>query len=181
MLKGPSMDERARDAIGALEGRCLWGRGRAVEMEMLLFGQRVTLESEGRTRTVGEWALHLTGGWRITSNGRVLAGYRDYWIPPVGLSDEDFDPDVVGRSRRDELMEQFEAHGEEAHHVESARLSDVADLRLQFADGCVLEAFTDLGFVEPSDEVDDECWRLFQPATDRPHLFVRPGGELVVA
>jgi hypothetical protein len=170
------VDERVLNMIGALEGQRLWGRGRAVEMEMFQFGDRVTHELRGKVRTVGEWALHLTGGWRIAANGRVLVGYRDYWIPPIGVPDDDFDPNAVGRSRRDELMDRFVAHGEDAHRVESATISEHADLRLVLADGCVLEAFTDLGFIETADQDTNECWRLFQPATELPHLVVGPGG-----
>lgn len=91
-------------------------------------------------------------------------------------------PDSVyrlGGSRRDELMPQFEAHGEDAHLVESADISEIGDLRLAFADGCVLDAFADIGFVETEgEEAPWECWRLFQPAKDRPHLVVWAGGVI---
>ena len=174
------MDERVLNAIRALVGRRLWDRTRAVELEMFQFGDRVeTQDFRGRPKTVGEWALHLSGAWRIIADGRVLVGYRDYWIPPTGVSEDDFDPNAVGRSRRDELMERFVVHDEDAHRVEVATISDVSDLRLVFADGCVLEAFTDLGFVEAEgNEAPEECWRLFQPATELPHLVVEPGGMI---
>jgi hypothetical protein len=172
------VDERVLNAISALEGRHIWDRTRAADMEMFQFGDRVTQEFRGDVRTVGEWALHLIGGWRIVARGRVLVGSRDYWIPARGVSDDDFNPHSVGGSRRDELMKQFIAHGERVHRAESATVSEAGDLRLVFADGCVLETLTDLGFVEPADDETNECWRLFQPATELPHLVVRPGGVI---
>lgn len=172
------MDERVLQAISALEGRHAWDRTRAADMEMFQFGDRVTHEFRGEVRTVGEWALHLIGGWRIVTGGRVLVGRRDFWIPARGVSDDGFNPSSVGVSRRDELMEEFVNHGESVHRAESATLSESGDLRLVFADGCVLETLTDLGFVEPADDETSECWRLFQPATELPHLVVRPGGVI---
>lgn len=147
-------------------------------MEMFQFGDRVTHEFRGQVRTVGEWALHLIGGWRIVTSGRVLVGRRDFWIPARGVSDDDFNPNFVGVSRRDELMEKFVAHGESAHRVESVSLSEAGDLRLVLTDGCVLETLTDLGFVEPADDETNECWRLVEPATDLPHIVARPGGVI---
>ncbi len=174
------MKERVLKAIAALEGSHLWDRTRAVEMEMFQFGDRVeTKDFRGRPRTVGEWAIHLSAAWRIVANGRVLAGFSDYWIPPTGASYDDFDPGSNGGSRRDELMGKFVAHGEDAHRVESATISDLGDLRLTFADGCVLETFTDLGFVPmEGEEAPEECWRLLWPATGLPHLVVEAGGVI---
>jgi len=112
----------------------------------------------------------------------VLVGCRDRWAPAVGLSEDDFDPRRGGRSRLDELMEAFLGHSEDAHVVERASLGDVGDLHLLFADGCLFETFSDIGLVEPvGDEAPDECWRLFEPAKETPHLVVEPGGVLYLS
>jgi hypothetical protein len=168
----------AREMIEALEGKSLWGASRAVDMEMFSFGERVTQEHRGKVRTIGELALHLQSTWRITRDGRVLVGYRDLWSPRSGVAVEDFDPDKPHSSKRDELLEMFVGHGEEAHRVEHATMSEHSDLTLTFADGCVLDVLSDLGDEEVvGDEVPGECWRLFSPGVeDDPHMVVRAGG-----
>lgn len=145
---------------------------------MFQFGGRVEdLDFRGRHRTVGEYALHLSEAWRIVANGRVLVAHGDYYIPATDTDLDDFRPDHPNQSRRDELMPQFMAHGEEAHLVESAEIAELGDLRIVFADGCVLETFADLGFVEPpGDEAPDECWRLFEPSRQTAHVVVEAGG-----
>lgn len=174
------MDNLARGAVKALEGRPLWNRARAVELELLQFGARIEGQDfRGRPRTVGEWALHLSGGWRIIAQGRVLVGYRDYWIAGEGVSDEQFDPASPGSSRRDRLMDLFMSHGEDVHVVRTADLTEMGDLRLVFADGCMLEAFADIGFVKAiDDEAPEECWRLFSPGADTEHLVIEAGGVI---
>ena len=174
------MNEWATAMVESLIGRGLWDSTRAADMEMFQFGARVTSQDfRGKTRTVGELALHLQCAWRIVSLGRVLVGDRDLWTPRTGVSDVDFHPtEVAARlSRRDELMERFLGHGEPAHVVAGVNVSPVGDLHLSFADGCSFDAFSDLGYAETvGEEAPDECWRLFSPSTDAEHLVIWAGG-----
>ena len=71
----------------------------------------------------------------------------------------------------------FIGHGEEAHGVEQATMSEHSDLTLRFADGCVLETLSDIGYSKTSDQLPGECWRLFRAGiVDQPHLVSRAGG-----
>jgi hypothetical protein len=173
-------NESAKKMLDALVGRSLWDSTRAADMEMFQFGARVPrLSFRGEPQIVGEFALHLSGSWRIVSGDRVFAGYRDLWSPRTGVPEEGFNWSKVHKksSRRDELMEQFLLHGEPAHVVEAAGMSPVGDLHLAFADGCICDAFADIGFTEmEGDEAPYECWRLFSPSTDTWHLVVEAGG-----
>ena len=169
----------ADDVAASLQCRCLSGLARAVEMEMLDFGARVERQYRNGTRTVGEFALHLTGCWRIVADSTVLVGYRDFWIPAnKDEDDEDFDPEPLGASRRDRLMEAFLSHGEQAHCVQRVEVTPMSDLRVVFRDSCVLECFADLGFVvrDPSDP--RYCWLLLQPGVKAPHVVVGPVGVM---
>jgi hypothetical protein len=149
-------------------------------MEMYQFGARVATTSfRGEPREVGEFALHLACSWRTVSGGRLLVGSRDLWAPRTGVPDEEFDWTEIHKksSRRDEMMEEFLAHGEPAHVVEAAGMSPLGDLHLAFADGCNFEAFAEWGFVEmEGDDAPNECRRLFSPATNTWHLVVWAGG-----
>ena len=167
--------------VESLVGRSLWHSTRAADMEMLQFGERTSIQDpRGQTRTVGELVLHLQCAWRIIASGRVLVGDGDLWTPRTGVSHDGFNPTskpFLRSSRRDELIEQFLAHGEPAHVVDAAHMSLTGDLHISFADGCSLDAFADLGFAETvGEEAPDECWRLFSPGSEAQHLVVWAGG-----
>lgn len=180
----PRMDEGLAAAVKALEGRRLWGSHRACDIQVMKFGARVEdVDYRGRPGVVGEWAVHLTGAWRIVCEGRVLVGQEDWDIPADGVDEDEFDRGVLGQSRRDRFVDRFMAHGEFAHLVDRSSVSPLGDLRLEFSDGCVLETFSAIGFVEPKIEdgvalADAECWRIFQPARDDPHFVIGTGGLL---
>ena len=174
------MNQSAQKMLDALVGRSLWDSTRAADMEMFQFGARVPrLSFRGEPQIVGEFALHLSGSWRVVSGGRVMVGHRDLWSARTGVPEDEFNWTEVFKksSRRDEMLEAFLLHGEPAHVVEAAEMSPVGDLHLAFADGCGFDAFADWGFVEmEGDEAPDECWRLFSPSTDTWHLVVWAGG-----
>lgn len=103
------------------------------------------------------------------------AGYGDWRYPPIGVEVDpyDFKQWDEPRNRQDDLVDQFIAHGNDAHTVERAEGATTGDLRMQFADGCVLEVFPNTA--TPEDD-HDEYWRLFPTTPDSAHFVVTAHG-----
>lgn len=60
------------------------------------------MTARGRTKEVGEYAVHIQCAWRIRHGDRVIVGSRDLYNPPHESDDPDkFDWDVQGTNRRD--------------------------------------------------------------------------------
>lgn len=78
--------------------------GRAAAMCWIHFGRPVEIESRGRKRIVGEFALDLDCPWRIrNSSGGIELGSADMFVPASGHAlDEDFDWDIQGNNLFDE-------------------------------------------------------------------------------
>lgn len=140
-------------------------------MAMFQFGAEHTEMSRGESRMFGDYALHVQCPWRIVRDGVILVGYSDMRVPPVGSDPKAFDPND-GRSRRDDLTDEFERHGSDAHAVTSLEAARIGDLRLTLADGCVVEILPDFASAE-----DDtyEYWRLFEPGSETQHFVVSAG------
>jgi hypothetical protein len=159
-------------AVSILVGLRLTTDGRAVDMVTLGFGPVREEETRGKLRTIAQYALHIQCPWRLMGGGVVLAGYTDWRFPPAGVSNHGFVPSDAHLTRRDELVRSFRSHGSDAHVVESAEGATAGDLRVVFADGCVLEVFPD--FATPDDH--DEYWRLFPTGNLERHFLVTPEG-----
>ncbi len=157
------IDEQVRRLVG-LPLR-YWGR--AADMATLGFGEIVNRESSsprsrGKLVEVPEFALHIQCHWRIVRDGGILVGYADWQWPPAGsaVAYLDFDAPDAPRNRRDDLVDAFVGHGAQAHIVEAAVGAMAGDLRLEFADECVLEVVPDYA---TQDDPHDEYWRLLLP------------------
>jgi hypothetical protein len=75
------MKEQIRRALDSLIGTALWSSGRAADLEWFQFGERRTVTTGGRTKEVGEYALHVQCGWRIRRGDQVVVGGRDLYYP----------------------------------------------------------------------------------------------------
>jgi len=147
------------------------------------FGRLVSREprsrkSRGQTVPVPEFRLHIQCQWRIVQDGAILVGYADWHWPPQGseVAYHDFEEADAPRTRRDDLVEAFMAHGEAAHLVDRAEGEATGDLRVAFGDGCVLEVFPTQS---TADDPHDDHWRLLPP-DDGPHFVVTAHGIEVV-
>jgi len=147
---------------------------------MATFGFGRLIERQGRRGLVQvpEYRLHVQETWRITKHGSVLLGYADWHYPPRGSTTayNDFAAQDEPRNRQDDLRDDWLKHGAEAHGVTATAGSDAGDLRISFADECLLETFVNQA---THGERRDEFWRLLPPesvSSDAPHFVVTAHG-----
>lgn len=131
------------------------------------FGGLVERDSRrgGRVQ-VPEHRLHIQSQWRIVRDGVVVVGYGDWHYPPLGstIAYWDFQEADAARNRRDDLVDEWFAHGDRAHVVTEARGTMAGDLTILFEDGCVLETFANSATWD--EDGHDEFWRLLPPPGD---------------
>lgn len=170
--------ERLRAEIEArlapLVGLPLSVARRAADMLTVQFGEMRRVERG----SVGEWALHVSGAWRLEGPGGIVTGHADVWEsaeprPPEGWTWDD------GPNRRDRRMLETLGAPDEfggARNVtgllcvESVRASPYGDLRMALSGGYRLRIFPD---------TEDEAWRLFAHQPDDARHFVVHGGYAV--
>lgn len=156
--------------------RCaIWGWGRASDLASFQFGlKREVKDFRGRTKTVGEYALHVQCAWRITRGEEIAVGHRDLYYPPSGDNpDKDFDWGPAGTNRRDQLLD--EIFHSDVLTVLSVEVGTGGYLCVRISGDLCLEIF-------PNDSLAHEHWRLFRPYISEPHLVVTGKGiELVHA
>lgn len=165
------MKEEIDEHLHILVGQPLTAGSHAADMVMFGFGPEVTGVVHGRTMTrVGIW-LHIQCPWRIVREGVMLVGYGDYHWPPIGsaVDYDEFEERDAPRSRRDDLVDSFVAHGDTAHIVVEAEGATIGDLRVALSDGCVLEVFPHEA--TQGGDGHDEYWRLL-PGIDATEHFV---------
>jgi hypothetical protein len=126
--------------LQVLIGLPLIGSHRAADMECFSFGEEVVPWSRrGRTGLKSRYGLHVQCPWRIVRSGAIVTGYGDIGEPNSTVGDApDFDPNEVGQTLREELLEAFylERRGVEA--------TDLGDLRVLLDGDCTLEMFPDM-------------------------------------
>ncbi len=163
--------------LASLVGLPVCETGRAVDMATFGFGRLIERDGRRGREVVPEYRLHIQARWRIVRDGTLLVGYRDWRYPPRGsaVDDADFDPSDERRNRRDDLVDDWIAHGAHPHFVREIRGTTLGDLALTFDDGCVLETFADQA---TSDDGHDEYWRLLPPPLSggEPHFVVTAHG-----
>ena len=133
----------------------------------------VTDDWRGRPHLTSRYALHIQCPWRIVSGDGVVVGYTDIAAPRSGLPDDDsFDRDVVGSTRRDELLKRFfGARAAAPRRVTDCKVGAAGWLSISLDDGSALEVVPDT-----TAEADLESWRLFEMGSDADHLVVRGSG-----
>jgi hypothetical protein len=172
-------------ALQPLLGLPLRETHRIVDMQVFGFGDLVPNSGEDRRRAaaiaarprraeVPEFALHVQCRWRIVRNGSILVGAADIFWPGAEseVAYQEFDNDGA-RSRRDELVDSFMAHGQDSHVVRKIEGASTGDARIQFVDGYALELWPDHRSGAEADGP-DEYWRFFRDR-DR-HFVVGAGG-----
>lgn len=164
---------RIEEALRPLVGKRLWGSGRATDMEMFEFGERISkLDRHGNPLVVGEYALHVQCAWRFVGPSGIVVASRDVFEPPEG-SDETPRPELDWEkgNRRDERMRYFLTVKHPAGLVvENFSADDVGGFQLNFNDNLCLEVF-------PHDSLPDEHWRLLKPGDLSSH-FVVSGSDI---
>lgn len=141
------MKDEINVRLQALVGQPLIGSNRAADMEMFSFGELVPTPA-GRTvpsHLAGRYGLHLQCPWRIVRSGSLIVGYDDLREPKSGQEcDENFDPDELETTLREELLEAFHREREDRRRLVTAiAASQLGDLSVTLDDDCMLEVFPD--------------------------------------
>jgi hypothetical protein len=168
------MKTEIEQAIAVLIGKKLWRCTRAADLAAFQFGERrASTTYKGEPCEIGEYALHVQCGWRITQNEKVVVASRDLYYPADYDENREFPAnfnwDIQGGNRRDRLIQEFFQNVTRSYLVESAEAGNAGALRLVLEQDLSLEVF-------PDDSFDGEHWRLFEPDMDRPHFVVSGAG-----
>jgi hypothetical protein len=165
------MKEEIKRSLDPLIGMPLWSSGRAADLAWFSFGLRRKVATPGRTKEVGEYALHLQCAWRIRRGDRVVVGSRDLYYPAEETDDpvEDFDWDVQGANRRDKRIAELFQHETRQFMVRNVEVGEAGAFTISFDDEYALDVF-------PDDSLGDEHWRIFKPSAEEPHFVVTGEG-----
>src|SRR4051794_31732878 len=155
------------EALAALVGLRLRSTSRVVDMATFGFGvlrAAARVDAMDPAPAVADYRLHVQELWRIVRDGRIAAGYADYFYPPTGsgMPRGAFVAREAVRTRRDDLLDAWMSHDGADHVVASAHGTDAGDLAIAFADGCLLETFVSAATSDPEGG-SDEHWRLIPP------------------
>jgi len=150
-------------------------------MRVFHFG-RVTIE-EAKSRSYGEFALHIQCPWRIEGPDGIVTGRDDLWEPAEPNDDIDWDSwdfeknDNLQDRRIRSLLGGHDTLTRSAVNatsllvVEHISTDAVGGATLSLSGGYRLVIF-------PSGSADGEDWRLLEPPSERPH-FVVGGGRII--
>jgi hypothetical protein len=145
----PIMSRVTEDALKVLVDLPMWHAGFAGSTAWFQFGAAVVRpDHHGGERTVGEYALHLSGRWQ--------------WIAPSGFV----------RADDESAQEALATLGTGHPCVGEFEVMQTGELILQFTDGDALHVY--VGDDATDEEV--EYWRLFRPGTLAPHFVVSSTG-----
>ena len=143
---GVRMKDEIESRLGVLVGQPLIVSCRAADMEMFSFGDPAIPDQmrDGSNRLVSRYGLHVQCPWRIVCSGLLTVGYGDIREPKTGTAwDADFDPNELGTTLREELLEGFyRARQDRPSIVTGVTAQEIGDLRITLDDGCVLEVFS---------------------------------------
>ena len=172
-----------REALTQLHGEKLQQVTRAGSMASFGFGAYVEKQvhryNENRvlmakTITAPQLALHIDCSFRLTCGVDILVSKGDMFQPAsIVESEQDFDWDcfdwdVQGKNRFDEAVSRYFCEALGDFVVAKAAIGKWGDLKITFANGFVLETFTD-------SSGNEECWRFFEIGAET-HVVVSGQG-----
>ena len=104
-----------------------------------------------------EFAFHIQTQWRFVKNDTLLLGSRDIYIPFCDNVPDDWEYDIVDRSREESSVFDVKKHDLEKllenQFVTGYEMSKLGDLKIMFSDGTYFELFIPTS-------VKDEEWRF---------------------
>ena len=174
LLEEDDMKKEIEERLSCLIGLRLYKMGRASNLLWVSFGNGFDiLESNGKERAIGEFALNIQSCWRVTQQTKIIVAYRDIyypsrtWVGDMGL----FDWDVQGMNRCDERIAEIinRMNKENFLLVESIEADEVGGVTISFTSGCKLEIF-------PDNSTDTEYWRFFSKLEKDKHFVVTDKG-----
>lgn len=166
-------DNNAEDFFQYLDeiiGKPICAMGRAANMLWIGIGEKfATTNWRGEAVEKSTYALHVQTGWRIVSEAKkeVLLTAYDMYSPRTGMPyDEDFEWEPQGNNLFDEKCQSW-LERELPVYIRRYDINQWGDLMLWLSNEEVLQVFN-------TSSDDSECWRLFMPGKDRPHLVAYP-------
>ena len=168
------MKEAIISELSKILGLKLQNAGRASNLFWLGFGEMISITKRERTDTVAEYALNIQCSWRICKGKRILVASRDFYSPfsEWDEANGDFDWDVQGSNRFDELIKSLLKRVQGNIIVESIDSDEVGGLKVFLSEGFVLEVFPD----STQDDEYSEFWRFFNRKNTSPHFVVTING-----
>jgi hypothetical protein len=154
------MKERIEAALAPLVGLPWWGSHHAADLQCFHFGaHRLTTTHKGEPTVVGDYALHLQCGWRITGRDGIIVARRDLYYPAgddpyTGRDDFDWDRQPNRRGQRIEAL--LREHADAPLTVLGCTADRLGGFRLELARDHALEVF-------PDDSLGSEHWWLLRP------------------
>ena len=150
-----TVEDDLMDMLGAWPGKPLQSVGRAGLIWFQLGALHEQHDQRGRTRLLGEFALHIQCPWRIRVDGRLLVGHQDFSV--IGVRDDKgFYQPQPGLSWGDQVLENISSAlllGPLT--VTAVVLKQQGDLRINLDQGHTLEVFN-------TSSTDEEVWRVIK-------------------
>lgn len=154
--------------LDEIVGKPVCSMGRAANMLWIGIGERfMTVNWRGEAVEKSTYALHIQTRWRIVNETKkeVLLAAGDMYSPRTGMPyDKEFDWELQGNNLFDEKCQSW-LEREMPVYIKRYEINQWGDLTLLFSNEEMLQVFN-------TSSDDSECWRLFMPGKDRPHLVV---------
>ena len=167
------MKEKIENILGRLIGLPLTSIGRACALEWFGFGDIIeVIDHRGNKKKVEEYALRIQCTWRLTGSKGIIVASQDRYCPKSGWeeNENDFDWDVQGENRCDQLTEKFlEDNKEYPLIVKSVKADRFGGFVLTLENGVSLDAF-------PDESTNVEHWRFFRPYSESQHFVITSDG-----
>src|SRR5215510_3888570 len=134
------MKELILQTLGVIIGETFNPPTRAATMECFNFGkERTVVNRRHGQRVVSQFALHTESPWRIRNLSAIIVGSADMFQPagdPDEIAPDDFQWDVHGANRCDELIEAFFANRSLTPVIiETVDADDIGGLKIGLSKG----------------------------------------------
>ncbi len=154
----------SRDALQPLIGLPLSRIGRASSLLWMHFGKLSEIAlSDGRTKTVGDWAVHVQCSWRLARKGAIVLASRDFYRTNDGqLIGGDWENS--GESKFDRMVKTI--NQAPPWIIRSIDCDNIGGFKLNIGGEFNFDVF-------PDSSAPGELWRLLQPSTPHKHFVVK--------
>jgi len=170
------MQQQIEYALQPLIGQPLLYAGRADSLMWFHFGRRRTVPiRDGKTKEVGDYALHIQCTWRLRDPNHIIVASVDRYFPAdeeIQEGDEPFDWDRADVNRGDKRMSDFlAAYTNTPLVVTDTKADNLGGIQLTLGNIYTLDVF-------PDNSLPGEYWRLFHPGESygNPHFIVTGTG-----
>ncbi|WP_052404779.1 hypothetical protein [Bacillus rubiinfantis] len=144
--------------------------GRSSNMVWFGFGDYFILKDKLGEKSVTKYTINVQCSWRICSNEKILIASKDIYIPSSEWyeendEDNDFDWDIIGNNRCDELFVKFNETNQSCGIVDSVLADSYGGVKIFLNNELHIEIF-------PDESTENEHWRLFTPGNVESHFVV---------